>query len=555
MKYLVTVLLFMSTNLFTQNKKTINDSFQEVSQKIYDKRKDYRASGSYVIAIQNQGIVHKSANGLANLEHQVPVTDKTIFDLASIAKMFTGYSISFLEEQKLLSSNDNIRKYLPNFPDYGDTITIGNLVHHTSGIKNWTSLLLQQNWEFSDRISFDQLIRLIYAQKELDFIPGSQYKYSNSGYNLLVQIIEKVTGENFETWTYNNIFSPLSMNHTFFNATHNRIIPNLAQGYYYRNGKYFKDYNNLTALGSSSLYSNGADMAKWMNFLLNPPDDKKKIIKRMFTTKKLNSGESNKYAYGIEVEEYNGTSFIGHDGSWASNTSYLVLLPEHNSGIFVIHNFRTNTRFIINKYVDIFLPSKQKIVKKETLEYQEDEEIILTNEQLYSYTGTYKLAPAWYMTITKKGNELFAKSNGEDAFPMTPVNDTTFTVAAYGNRAITFSQNESNKGIELIYRGKKSLKRTIPKTSKNNNLRIYEGYYYCKELELLFNFKANANTLSANSIRIGNLKLTNLGNDEFYGVGVLIRVIFDRDSTGKIIGFYVSNSNGKRRWSFIKAER
>ncbi|MEO1174366.1 MAG: serine hydrolase domain-containing protein, partial [Myxococcota bacterium] len=148
------------------------EGFEAVSQKISESRADYTAFGSYVTIIQKGKEVYTHVDGVANAEHQVPLSEETAFDLASIAKTVTGYAIAELEEAGALSSSDDIRNYLPDFPDYGETITIAHLLHHTSGIKNWTGLLWQMRWPSSDRIAFDQMVRLAHAQTELNFSPG-----------------------------------------------------------------------------------------------------------------------------------------------------------------------------------------------------------------------------------------------------------------------------------------------------------------------------------------------------------------------------------------------
>ncbi|MEO1655116.1 MAG: serine hydrolase, partial [Bacteroidota bacterium] len=405
--------------------KAIVQSFEEISQKLYEMRKDYVASGSYIVIAQNGQVIYKSMNGLADVEHQVPVSDSTIFDLASLAKMFTGYAIAQLEVEGLLAPDEDIHKYLPDFPDYGHKITIAHLLHHTSGVKNWTTLLRRMGWTFDNQVSFEQLIRLTYAQTELDFKPGERYQYSNSGYNLLVKIIEKATGQSFVDWTQENIFKPLAMDQSFFNDQPNRIIPHAARGYFLNNQrKQVRAFNNLTGLGSSSLYSNGSDMVKWMNFLLNPPSHKQKFVDRMLSTQKLNNGEMNTYAYGIEMQEYKGLKFIHHSGSWGSQTTHLVLLPEKNAALFLAHNFRTNTRRIINSYVDAFLPPEPKKDENKTAPpVQTAKKITLRPDQLDAYLGSYQLEKAWFITISRIGDQLFTTANGEPTLPMQAIND------------------------------------------------------------------------------------------------------------------------------------
>ena len=544
--------LFFSITV-TAQRDTLQHNFDQLSEKMYAGWED--KSGCYVLAVQHHEVLYQNTYGLANMEHQVPISDSTIFDLASLAKMFTGYAIAHLEESGKLSTHDDIRTYLTDFPEYEHKITIGHLVHHTSGVRNWTSLLHQAGWSFQDKLSFEKIIDLIYAQQGLDFTPGSQYRYSNSGYNLLVQIIEKITGESYTTWMQKHVFDPLQMTHTLFKDSHGQIIPNLASGYYLDQDRNdIIDVNNLTAVGSSSLFSNGPDMRKWMDFLLHPPKDKQKIIERMFTTDTLSNGEINTYAYGISVDTYRGKMFINHSGSWASNTSHLAILPEYDAGIFIVHNYRTRTSNKIEAYADLFIGNKEEETPQ-TPSKDEDPDIKIPNEVLDQYTGTYKLGIAWYLTISKKDDRLYAKANGEGTFQMFPINSTTFRVPAYGNRTIEFLKNDAGQIDALQYNGEKRERWNEQFEYDPIAMKPYAGTYFNHELGLLLKVQVKEDALYATNVKTGITKLVDTGDDYFFGDGIssLRRILFHRDQQGKIIGFYVTNTRGELKRFFQKA--
>ena len=201
---------------------------------------------------------------MANLEYDIPITPATVFDIASVSKQFTGMAISSLIQQGKISLDDDIRKYLPDVPEFGKTITIRHLVHHTSGLRDWPEALSMAGWRWDEVYSFDDIMRLVKNQKELDFEPGEKYSYSNTGYNLLAAIVEKVSGKSFREWTEENIFKPLKMNSSQFQDDYTRIIKNLAYSYNPGNNGFSKIPGALTAYGSSSLFTTVQDLSKWV---------------------------------------------------------------------------------------------------------------------------------------------------------------------------------------------------------------------------------------------------------------------------------------------------
>ena len=542
--------LFISTLTFAQREDLIGklDSITT----LIDNRVDVQAGTSIVIT-QDQKNLYTASNGLSNIELGTQNKINTKYDLASIAKMFTGYAIATLEVEGKLSMDDNIQKYLKDFPTYEHNITISHLVHHTSGIKNWTYLIYQMGWSNEDRISTDQLLRAIYAQKSLDFVPGEKYRYCNSGYVLLTKIIEEVTGQSFVEWTNENIFRPLKMENSFFNDDQNKLIEGMASAYSIDSeGKAYRKVYNTSALGSSSLISNALDMAKWMNFLLNPPEEKKEIINTMFSTVALNDGSDNNYAYGIEIDSYNGIELIGHDGSWASFTSNMVILPEHNIGIFFANNYRINTRAILEWYLDTLFPSENEVIE-DAKEETAKEPVVVSKELLETYTGTYKLGEAWYLDITIKDHDLYTRANGERAFYMRPVNDSTFEVRNYGNRTITFNTNAQGKVHQLSYNNIDAKRKTSPFYFNEKEFKQFEGVYYSTELGLLYNIIVDKDKMYYTNIKTGTFELLYEHEKLFFSDGNLSKITFDYNAKKEIIGFHKVNSRGKKLFHFRKA--
>jgi len=187
-------------------------------------------------------------------------------------------------------------------------------------------------------ITFDHIISVIYAQKELNFIPGDEYVYSNSNYNLLVQILEKITGEQFDIWTREHIFKPLGMSDTHFHINHQRLVPRKVDSYTRGPVGYLNIDNNLCAVGSSSLFTTIDDLSKWMINFGSQEIGGPEVIKMMTTPSLLNNGEPNNYGFGLGIGAYKGLDLWQHSGGWAGFRTFVTYFPEKDFGLIVLSN-------------------------------------------------------------------------------------------------------------------------------------------------------------------------------------------------------------------------
>lgn len=255
------LLLFMlSSTLLPARERP--DSLSMKMDGIFKKYNNTTGPGCAVAVIADGNIIFKKGYGMANLEYDIPITPSTIFDIASVSKQFTGLAVSTLIQEGKIAPDDDIRKYLPEVPQFGKIITIRHLLHHISGVRDWPETLHAAGWRWDEVFSFNDIMRMMKYQKELDFEPGSQYSYSNTGYNLLAAIVEKVTGKSFRAWTDENIFNPLAMNSSHFQDDYTRIIKNLAYSYSQDGAEVKKVPGELTAYGSSSLFTSLEDLCK-----------------------------------------------------------------------------------------------------------------------------------------------------------------------------------------------------------------------------------------------------------------------------------------------------
>ena len=380
--------------------------------------------GAALSIVRDGEIIYKRGYGMANLEYDIPIAPTTVFDIASVSKQFAGFAIATLLHEGKLSLDDDIRMHLPDVPDFGTKITIRHLVHHTSGLRDWVQTLVIAGGEMDDVISFKHILKMVRRQKELNFEPGTAFLYSNTGYNLLAEIVEKITGDSFREWTDANIFKPLAMTSTHFHDDHEMIVKNRAYSYLSVKDNGFKNaVNNLTALGSSSLYSTVEDLAKWILNFDNARIGGQAVVEQMHQRGVLNNGKQISYAFGLDIGEYRALKTVGHGGSWRGFRSHLLCFPDQKFGIVILCNLDTfNPLNLARKIADLYLtdalapeapdPDKQPSERTETPP--------LSPEQLSEFKGDYyteELDTTY--TIGVRGDRLVAQHRRHDDISLT----------------------------------------------------------------------------------------------------------------------------------------
>ena len=216
--------------------------------------------GGSVGVMKDGQLIFSKAYGLASLEYLVPNTTGTIYNTASVSKQFTAMGIVRLEEMGLLSVDDDIRKHVPELPDFGEIITIRHMLHHTSGLRSLHALLGLAGWRGDDTRTNEDLNRLLLQQKDLNFKPGDEYLYCNTGYMLMATIIENVTGARFTDWMRSNLFVPLGMTDTYVEDKYNRVVPNNATSYDLEQGQFIREVEYWGYVGSGNMHSTTQDL-------------------------------------------------------------------------------------------------------------------------------------------------------------------------------------------------------------------------------------------------------------------------------------------------------
>ncbi|MEM7431615.1 MAG: serine hydrolase domain-containing protein [Pseudomonadota bacterium] len=323
--------------------------------------------GCSVGVYQSGEIVFSKGYGFANIEHRIPNSATTKFRIASVSKQFAAAAIALLAEDGKLSIEDDVRKYFPDLPDYGTTITIAHLVYHTSGIRDYLDLGDLAEW--GDAYSTDQALAMIARQKAVNFEPGSQYAYSNSGYIMLGRIVEIVTGQTLDDWSQENMFKPLEMHDTYWHANHSNIVSNRAYGYSrLEGGNYRTSLTTLDIAGDGALMTTIEDLLLWDNNFYSNQLGKgdQSLVNLMETPGGFSNGDIGDYGFGLSIDNFAGTPEIWHSGGWYGVSTSMHRYPEHQLGVVVLCNddwarSTTMARDIAALYMGLDLPTLSNV--------------------------------------------------------------------------------------------------------------------------------------------------------------------------------------------------
>jgi len=262
---------------------------------LFDKWNKSDSPGCALVVIKEGKVIYERGYGCANLEYGIPITPSSVFYIASVSKQFTAMSVLLLVQEGKLSLDDDLRKYLAEIPDFGRVITLRHLIHHTSGLRDYEELLAMAGWRMDDVLTREHMLNIVSHQKELNFRPGDEYQYCNTGYCLLAEIVARVSGQSFREFTHANIFEPLGMTNTHFHDDHESIVRNRAYSYRPDGSKSSKNaFNNASVVGGGGMYSTVEDLAKWVGNFDHGRVGGPEVLKQMHERGVLNNGNTNR---------------------------------------------------------------------------------------------------------------------------------------------------------------------------------------------------------------------------------------------------------------------
>ena len=503
--------------------------------------------GAAVAIIKDGEIVYKKGYGIANLEYDIPISPSSIFHIASVSKQFTAFSILLLEKQGKLRLDDDIRKHIPEVPDFGKKITLRHLATHTSGLRDQWNLLAMAGWRLDDVITKEHILKLVSKQKDLNFTPGSEYTYCNTGFTLLAEVVSRVSKMSFAEFTKKNIFDPLQMNNTLFYDDHEKVVKNRAYSYRSNGTGYKKSVLSYANVGATSLFTTVEDLSRWSANFNNPIVGDASIINTMNTPATLNNGKKFGGALGQFVGKYKGLNEIQHGGADAGYRSYLTRFPDENFSVIVFSNSAEfNSGGMAHKVADIYLKDKITVTpkKKEVKKETPSKNISIPESTLNSYVGHFELQPGFIIQVSNKDGKLLAKATGQRTVSLTPISTTKFKVEGVDAK-IEFVPNKG-KNVNAIKLHQNDRIMDAPRVKAFDktavNLSDFEGTFYSEELSTTYQFVVIDGKLTAQHSRHSDFKLTPSKKDQFTSSAWFFgRIKFTRDDNNQIVGCRVSS--------------
>jgi CubicO group peptidase (beta-lactamase class C family) len=391
--------------------------------------------GSVLVA-RGDDVVFNKSFGSANLEWNIANTPATKFRIGSMTKQFTAASILLLEERGKLKVDDPVKKYMPDAPAAWDKITIFNVLTHSAGLPNFTSFP-----EYAKLQAFPNTPEQIVAtfkDKPLDFEPGAKFSYSNSGYVLLGYLIEKISGESYEKFLQENIFTPIGMKDSGYDSN-SVIIERRASGYAPSPaGPVNAEYVHMSVpFGAGALYSTTQDLLKWQLALYGGKVLKPESLAKMTTPFK------DDYAFGLIVRTTDGRKQMWHNGGIQGFNSSMAWYPESKTSVIVLANLN-------GQAADQMLPQLAAVAFGKDVQLTSERKAIkLPREQMASYVGTYQLAPKVKLMMTLDGDQMMTQLSGQTKLEVFPEADGKFFLKVV-DAQLEFVRDPNGKVTDVI---------------------------------------------------------------------------------------------------------
>lgn len=533
----------------------ISDPITQKVDELFFAMNNGTSPGASVVVIKDGRIIYENGYGTADLESGAKISPSTVFHVGSLSKQFTAMAIQLLAGEGRLSLDDDVRKFLPELHDFGKTITIRHLLNHTSGLREQLQLLFMAGWRLEDVTTEDDVLRLIWRQRELNFAPGTEYLYSNTNYTLLALIVERVSGKTLAQYSEEKIFTPLKLTNTHFRDDYRTITKNLALSYIPTNRGIKHMFLLGSYVGASGLMTTAEDLALWNENFYTYKVGGRETIERMLTAGKLNNGQKISYASGLNVGQYRGLKTIEHSGEDAGYQADFIQFPGQKFSVIVLSNSGGfDAVSAARQIADLYLADEIKEAQAKTVSAPspvEIKEIKILPKTLDRYAGDYKLSFGIPLKLTNEAGRLIAQVREQTKQPLLPVSPAEFFTEE-GNIRIEFAPPEKGKYIKLKIdlNGQQLDGEKIEKPEfTNSSAKEYAGTYYSDELGTIYSiFFRDGKLLLLH--RRGEEPLTIKHEDEFttgfsteakrWRSGEYARIKFLRDKQNHVTGFLLS---------------
>ena len=517
--------------------------------------------GCVCAVMQDGKIVYARGYGMANLEHDTALSPESVFYIASTSKQFTAACIALLSQRGVLSLDDDIRKYVPEIHDFGETITIRNLIHHTSGIRDYPILFFVKGFYFEDNITNDKVLALLSRQKTLNFKPGQKLTYSNSNYVLLAEIVERVSGKSLREFAEGNIFNPLGMKQTHFDDDYRMIVKNRVSSYEKKeDGNFARYLKSFNVVGDGGLLTTVTDLNRWQRNFYDCKLGGQEFVNLLLTKGKLKNGRELDYGFGLAYGNYRGTRIVRHGGGLQGFRTELLHFPDQRFSVAVLCNLASMRPGVLAKRVaNLYLAEHftERASRPRRKISSEDYDIIdVPAEKFQRLVGYYRTGDFdEYRQIYLKEDQLYCVAlSGQNERRLVPLRDGRFLMLGIPREIILKelpTEPEEPKRLEWYRNGEMSfqLEGYRPWVPRTEELAQYTGLYYSQELDTAYTLAVKKGKLIAQHHRVEDVELKSQGEkDNFRGtwkfesmIAVPSMVVFQRDNAEQITGLHFSS--------------
>ncbi|HEX4683191.1 MAG TPA: serine hydrolase domain-containing protein, partial [Gemmatimonadaceae bacterium] len=469
--------------------------------------------------------------GLASLELSVPISSRTVFDIGSSSKQFTAASIVLLAQDGKLSLDDDIRKFIPELPYLGTKVTLRHLLTHTSGWRDYVDLMFFGGFDGRDHTTDDDALGVLRRQRTLNFIPGSDWRYSNTGFFLMSVVVKRVTGKSLADFARERIFQPLGMTNTHYLTDSREVVPNKSTAYSPAPGGGFViDMSNWEQIGDGGVQTTVEDLARWdANF--DAPSAAvggKALVDLLETTAKLSDGTPLTYALGLTVDEYRGLRRVQHGGAWGGFRAMTMRFPSEHLSVYTLCNRGdANTDQLASGVAGVFLPA-QPATLAGTARHASIPGDATRFAGAYFAEGMGQMLnlDAHGDSLVQRGNHLALEPLGPGRYRHVPTG-ATLTFSDRGIKRVVAQPR--GPGANTVY--------YAVQPAGQIHAADYAGSYSSDEMPAAWEIVAHGDTLLLHQPRGEDVPIRPLFRDAFVGPGILR---FERDAAGKVIALTVT---------------
>jgi CubicO group peptidase (beta-lactamase class C family) len=526
---------------WSQSPSTQADPSPATIDRVFDAYRDPQGPGCALGVSRHGRTVYEHGYGAANLETSTAIQPSSIFHVASVSKQFTAAAIMLLARDGKLSVDDDIRKYLPEMPDYGTRITIRHLLTHTSGLRDqWALIQLSRGRFEENRITEADVMDIVPRQKALNFVPGAEYVYSNTGFTLLGVIVKRVSGKSLREFADERIFKPLGMTHTHFHDDYTMLVPGRTSAYAPRGTGWRVSIPNFDTYGATSLFTTVGDLLKWEHNFDKPVVGDAALFDQMQTPARLTNGDTTTYGFGLVISRYRGAKVVEHNGADAGYRSYVGRFPDYGLAIAIACNAApANTTVLARRVADAYIGASlaPDVANAVPVEVKLPELELRRRAGVYVQPTTLQVLEI----VVRDGKLTVGRNNGT---VLVPVANNRFRAAAQPIEYV-FADGERGGMEQRTLSGSRPLpfERKPPVVVSIPMLAAYAGEYYSEEVDARYRITSSDSTISLRTGTSNPVVARPVFPDGFLAGGYTIQ--FQRAGSA-ITGFDVTDGRMRR---------